>query len=220
MVAGTHKPAALGPGRKRPGPSGTPDIREQILSAAGYLFAGQGYAATSVREIADRVDVNPAMVHYYFGTKKQLLRAVMDRVLEPMVQAMAALQEHGQIRLRDLTGLMFSMAAEHPYLPQLITREVFLSGGQLQQEFLEHFAPRLGGRLPGILQREQQAGRLTADMDPKIMALLVLGACFFPIIARPLAEPGLHIDYDAAGLQRISAHVTEMLEKGLGPCAT
>ena len=206
-------------GRKRPGPSGSPDIREQILNAAGHLFASQGYSATSVREIADRVDVNPAMVHYYFGSKKLLLRAVMDRVLEPMAAAMAALQERGQIRLRDLTDLMFSMAATHPYLPQLVTREVFLSGGQLQQEFLEHFAPRLGGRLPGILQREQDAGRLAPDMDPKIMALLVLGACFFPIIARPLAEPGLHIAYDADGLQRISIHVTDMLERGLGPCA-
>ena len=137
--------------RKRPGPSpsGSPDIRKGILDASEYLFATQGFSATSIRAIAERVDVNPAMVHYYFGSKKKLLQAVMEHVLEPMAGAVAEVEERGDLPVRELTQLLFSMAADHPYLPQLITREVFLPGGALQSEFLERFAPRLGGRLPG-----------------------------------------------------------------------
>jgi AcrR family transcriptional regulator len=202
---------------RRPGPSGTLDIRERILNTAEFLFATRGFSATSVREIAERVDVNAAMVHYYFGSKKRLLQAVMDGVLGPMAETLASLQQRGRIEIPDLTRLLFSMAAAHPYLPQLITREVFLSGGDLQQEFLQHFAPRLGGRLPGILRREQEGGRLMAGLDPNIMALLILSLCFFPLIARSAAEPILGIAYDAEGLRVLAEHVTGLLERGLVP---
>lgn len=203
------------PFRKRPGPSGAPDIREGILDAAEYLFAVRGFAATSIRGIAERVDVNPAMVHYYFGSKKKLLQAVMERVLEPMAGAVAEVEKQGDLPVRDMTRLLFSMAADHPYLPQLITREVFLPGGELQSEFLEHFAPRLGGRLPGMLRREQSEGRLAPDVDPQIMSLLVLSLCFFPFIARPAAEGVLGVRYDAQGLQALAEHVTGLLERGM-----
>jgi AcrR family transcriptional regulator len=209
--------AAHGHPRKRPGPSpsGAPDIRKGILDTSEYLFATQGFAATSIREIAERVGVNPAMVHYYFGSKKKLLQAVMEQVLEPMAGAVAEVEERGDLPVRDLTRLLFSMAADHPYLPQLITREVFLPGGELQSEFLEHFAPRLGGRLPGMLRREQREGRLAPDVDPQIMSLLVLSLCFFPFIARPVAETVLDVRYDAPGLRSLAEHVTGLLERGL-----
>lgn len=201
--------------RKRPGPSGDPDIRAGILDASEDLFATQGFAATSIREIADRVNVNPAMVHYYFGSKKKLLRTVMERVLEPLAGALANVEAQGELPVRELTRLLFAMAAEHPCLPQLITREVLLPGGELQAEFLLHFAPRLGGRLPGILRREQGEGRLAADFDPQIMALLVLSLCVFPFIARPAAEAVLGVRYDTDGLQALSEHVATLLERGL-----
>lgn len=211
----TNTRNAAGQARKRPGPSGDPDVRDGILDAAEDLFATRGFAATSIREIADRVKVNPAMVHYYFGSKKKLLRAVMERVLEPLAGALANVETQAQLPVRELTSLMFAMAADHPCLPQLITREVLLPGGELQAEFLGHFAPRLGGRLPGILRREQGEGRLAADFDPQIMALLVLSLCVFPFIARPAAEAVLDVRYDRDGLQALSEHVAGLLERGL-----
>lgn len=200
---------------RRPGPSGASDIRESILDAAEYLFATKGFAATSIREIAEQVGVTPAMVHYYFGNKKSLLRSVMEQVLEPLAEALAGLERRGEIPITELTGLMLSMAAEHPYLPQLITREVFLPGGQLQQGFLQDFAPRLGGRLPEILRREQRHRRVAASLDPSITALLVLSLCFFPFIARPAGEAVLNVRYDAAGMESLSRHVAHLLERGL-----
>ena len=209
--------APTGPrGRKRPGPSGSPDIREGILDVAEVLFATRGFAATSVREIAGQVNVTPAMVHYYFGSKKRLLQSVMERALEPMAGAVAAIEQHGEAPLRDLTQGLFALAVEHPFLPQLITREVFLPGGQLQDEFLQHYAPRLGGRLPSILRNEQRQGRIDTGLNPEIVALLMLSLCFFPFVARPAAEAVLGVDYDEAGLSSLSQHVATLLERGLG----
>lgn len=46
--------------------------REQILAAAGPVFAEKGYQATTVREICKSADVNLAAVNYHFGDKKRL----------------------------------------------------------------------------------------------------------------------------------------------------
>ena len=46
--------------------------REAILSAARQLFAKQGYEATTVREVAERARIDPAMVMRYFGSKDGL----------------------------------------------------------------------------------------------------------------------------------------------------
>lgn len=208
----TRKPRLRG----RPGPSPDQDIREHILNSAERLFATQGFAATAIREIAEDVRVNPAMVHYYFGSKMQLLRAVMDRVLEPLAGSVDAMQRDGQMTLQDIIHLLFSMAARHPFLPQLITREVFLPGGKMQQQFIRDFAPRLGGRLPGILREQQRAGRLAPRLDPNITALMILSLCMFPFVAKPAAKQVLNIDYDDAGLRKISQHISRLLEKGAG----
>ena len=46
--------------------------RQRIIDAASYLFADKGRGATSVREIADRAQVNSAMISHYFGGKDAL----------------------------------------------------------------------------------------------------------------------------------------------------
>jgi len=58
---------------------GEPDTRELILDMAEQEFADRGYAMTSLREIADRAEVNPAMVRYYFGSKEGLFHAIFRR---------------------------------------------------------------------------------------------------------------------------------------------
>ena len=60
--------------RGRPAAAETADVRGAILDTAEALFAQNGFASVSVRDIAGRVGVTPAMVHYYFGSKKALLQ--------------------------------------------------------------------------------------------------------------------------------------------------
>jgi AcrR family transcriptional regulator len=60
------------------------ETRHAILDAAETLFSQHGYEGTSVREITRLADVNVAAVHYHFGRKQDVLRAVTDRVIEPL----------------------------------------------------------------------------------------------------------------------------------------
>jgi AcrR family transcriptional regulator len=65
---------------RRPGASGT---REAILEAARASFADRGYSGTSVRAVAARAGVDPALVHHYFGTKDGLFAAAMELPFDP-----------------------------------------------------------------------------------------------------------------------------------------
>ena len=202
--------------RGRPGAEDSTDVRSDILNAAEHLFATQGFAPTSIREIAGQVGVNPAMVHYYFGSKKKLLRAVMDRVLEPLAESIQSLSRRRPFDVTAYISLLFTLVSEHPYLPQLIAREVFLSGGEMHQQFVANFAPRLGGLLPGILGHEQEEDRMAGDLDPNVTAMLILSMCFFPFIARPVTEKTLNVSYKPRGLDKIARHIDRILKQGIG----
>lgn len=62
---------------------GNPDTREAILGAARSVFAERGFDKASIRAIASAADVDPALVHHYFGTKDQLFLAAMESPIDP-----------------------------------------------------------------------------------------------------------------------------------------
>jgi AcrR family transcriptional regulator len=64
--------------------------KNKILDAAESLFADKGFNGTSLREITSLAEVNLAAVNYHFGSKKELIKAVMSRYmneLSPNLQA-------------------------------------------------------------------------------------------------------------------------------------
>jgi AcrR family transcriptional regulator len=54
------------------------DKKQEILEAAQELFAENGFDATSTREIAQKAGVNIAMLSYYFNSKLNLLKEIID----------------------------------------------------------------------------------------------------------------------------------------------
>jgi AcrR family transcriptional regulator len=60
------------------------DSRERILDAAERLFAEQGVAATSLREIGLLAQANPGSIYFHWKTKAELVRDVFRRRLEPL----------------------------------------------------------------------------------------------------------------------------------------
>jgi AcrR family transcriptional regulator len=62
---------------------GNQDTRTSILDAARQIFAEKGYDKASIRAIASAAEVDPALVHHYFGTKDKLFLASMDAPINP-----------------------------------------------------------------------------------------------------------------------------------------
>lgn len=65
--------------RGRPRKSDGPDTREKLLTAALDLFAAQGFAATSVRQIAEAVGVRDSAIYGHFESKQAILDILMER---------------------------------------------------------------------------------------------------------------------------------------------
>src|ERR1700757_1354396 len=61
-------------------PTGREEVAAASLEAAPDLFAERGPAATSIRDIAARSKVNHGLVFRHFGTKEQLVGAVLDHL--------------------------------------------------------------------------------------------------------------------------------------------
>lgn len=60
------------------------EIKEQILDVAESAIARDGYAGTTLRNIVGQAKVNLAAVHYHFGSKEDLLKAVLARISQPI----------------------------------------------------------------------------------------------------------------------------------------
>jgi AcrR family transcriptional regulator len=67
------------------------ETKEKILDTAERLFGEQGYGATSLRHIIAEAGVNLASVHYHFGSKEELLDAVVARKIGPINRERLAL---------------------------------------------------------------------------------------------------------------------------------
>ncbi len=60
------------------------DTSQSIVRAAELLFAENGFAETTVRQITAKAGVNLAAVNYHFGSKKGLVLAVAEKFLVPL----------------------------------------------------------------------------------------------------------------------------------------
>jgi len=88
---------------------GEPDTRGEVLNAARRMFARHGYNGASIRAIAAEADVDPALIHHYFGTKRDLFRAAATFPLD-VDQLLAAAHGHDrEQRAAALARFFFSM---------------------------------------------------------------------------------------------------------------
>jgi len=58
--------------------------KNKIVNAAEVLFSNKGFNGTSLREITSQAEVNLAAVNYHFGSKKELIKAVMSRYMNEL----------------------------------------------------------------------------------------------------------------------------------------
>ncbi|NNK14361.1 MAG: TetR/AcrR family transcriptional regulator [Desulfofustis sp.] len=55
--------------------------KQRILETGVAIFARKGYGSSGLRELADQAGVNLAMINYFFGSKKGLLKVILDTFL-------------------------------------------------------------------------------------------------------------------------------------------
>ena len=92
---------------RRPGTSGA---RDAILAAAKRAFADGGYERTTIRGVAREAGVDPALIHHYFGNKRQLFVEAMDlpanpaAIIEGLVES-ASPEDLGELMIRNMLNV-------------------------------------------------------------------------------------------------------------------
>lgn len=84
--------------------------RKQFLDAAGALFAARGYEGVSVRDILDEVadkSASPSVFYYYFKSKDDVYRAVLERMTQEYVARLSVMAQSGE-RLGQKFAAMLS----------------------------------------------------------------------------------------------------------------
>jgi AcrR family transcriptional regulator len=185
------------------------------MNAARRLLARRDFTDLSVRQIAAAAHLNPAMVHYHFGTKHGLYAALAEEAIGPFLERMeAAAGEEDETALRRLFEGYVRLLAANPWLPNLVVREVFYGSGPFRDAFIERFAARVAALMPGLFERAQRAGRLDGALDPRLGVLSLLSMAVFPFVARPIAEGALGLSMDEAFTEQWVAHCGRVIFRG------
>lgn len=90
-------------------PEHPPGMAGRILEAARALFAEQGYRATSMRQIAERVGVTKAALYYHFPAKNEILHHLTGPLLDELEAALADAERHADpetVRWRAIEGYL------------------------------------------------------------------------------------------------------------------
>jgi TetR/AcrR family transcriptional regulator, cholesterol catabolism regulator len=88
----------------------------EVVTAAARVFAHRGYDQTSVPALAKELGLGAGSLYHYFGGKEQLLIAICDQLMDPLLdeaQALLASADAPETQLRDLVRLWVGHVAEH-----------------------------------------------------------------------------------------------------------
>jgi len=96
------------------------DTRERVLTAAMHVFAEHGFDGATLREITARAGANIAAVNYYFRSKDELIRHVLDvfvrPIMESRMEALAACEREAGDRPLDLEAVVEALVRPMVYL--------------------------------------------------------------------------------------------------------
>jgi len=197
--------------------------RRAILDAAETLFAQRGYEQASLGEIGRRAGVSAALPAYFFGGKRPLYEAVLERLLsereqrlEPLaVRAADEFERTGELRpaLELLIDGYIDFLLERTALVRLMGREA-LAGGRHLAPGPRHSVAVAGGLARFLRSLSPRSG---PAIDPQQLLISVVALCFFPIEHNDTMLAAMGLDATGAGFAAArKRHVVDLLERVLG----
>ena len=148
-------------------------VLNQILDHAQMLMQTRGYNAMSYRDVADAIGIKTSSVHYYFPSKEDLGRAVINRYRETFKEALAKIDAEA-----NDPCLKFDLYVEL-FVNTVRTGRICLCGmfasdlmtlsesikNDVKQFFSEHEA-----WLSNLLKAGRESGKFKFEGSPKIKA--------------------------------------------------
>lgn len=186
--------------------------RTEILQTALDLFSTRGFAAVSLRDIAERVGVNHAMIRYHFGSKEELWRESADYLFERLAREipppeLSDEQTPADTLKRYIRGYVH-YCARHPEHARLIVQESIEGSDRLQWVADHHIRPSHARTLKLIDRAGLPAG--LSGMDPVMLLYMVVAIAQMPYLVT--AELQCVHGRDVRTAEAIEAHAEAVVK--------
>jgi TetR/AcrR family transcriptional regulator len=167
----------------------------RILCAAAELFARQGYAGTSIADVARAAEVSKATVFHHFRSKQALYTALLETSLGDFVTEFGPLIAPGESlgdALERFTRTHQARLRDHAGIAQLFLREMLDPLPEVAEALASGVMSENAAWLLESLKEAQRAGRIRADADCGLAAFLLISSSWFRFQAqayRPYMKP-------------------------------
>lgn len=189
-----------------------------IISAALKVFAQNGFAGTTLDDIAGLAGMSKPNLIYYFASKEEIYRAVLGRTLATWLEPLIALDPTGEplAEIRDYISRKLEMSRERPQESRLFAGEI-LAGAPLIRDALEGDLKNLVDEKVAVIRQWIADGMLAAH-DPYhlIFAIWAMTQHYADFDVQVQAVLGRETDESAryAGAERF---MEEVILRGLRP---
>jgi TetR/AcrR family fatty acid metabolism transcriptional regulator len=194
--------------------------RKEILAAAEKVFAANGYAATTVDQVAAEAGISKGSMYNYFRTKEELFQqSFADVIAETEKESYAALEGPGSsvAALREILAVWARRLEKDKRLGRLFLEFWTTAAregetGRIGGWFADMYA-RWRDRIAALIERGQASGEFHV-VDPRNAAALLM-AVLDGITVQLILDVGLKVDDDF--LAALDRAVFNALRGGDGP---
>jgi len=146
---------------------------ERILKAAERVFAEAGFAGATMADIAERSGLPKANLHYYFGTKDDLYRAVLDNILRMWMAPIASFTPDADpaATLTAYVTAKMEVSRTRPHASKVFANEI-LHGGTQVDRFLAEDLKALVDAKAGVIDGWVADGRM-APVDARQFLFMI-----------------------------------------------
>jgi AcrR family transcriptional regulator len=194
-----------------------PVVRAKIMAAAESLFSERGFAGTSTRDIAASAGVTSAMLHYYFGNKAGLYRAILENAVETVrsfIAQAAESQAPAGERLTQFIEVESHYILSHAKIVRILMREMLSGGQEIVKVFQKHPVTNYS-MLRQVLAdgvRRKELRQIDVDLAPiSLMGMMAIYHLFQPVVTAIIGKP----EYDEQFIKRIATHTANIFLGGV-----
>jgi AcrR family transcriptional regulator len=181
--------------RKRSPDTASRQTRERLLHATVELMAEIGVDRVRTRSIAERAGVNPALVHYHFGSVSALvMEAAQDALLRTLGPAIEAFQSGATIRgsIRAILRWLDRHGKDAPGSTILAEAMVQATRNPSFRKWATSASQRFRRVILDRLRAARDAGELDPELDLPAAAIL-LAAALDGLLFHRLVDPTLDV---------------------------
>ena len=134
------------------------DVEKKIVEAAKELFIENGFAETSMSDIAAKVGINRPVLHYYFRTKDKMFQAVFGNIILSFIPRIhdIIIQQDKPVSesIGEIVDAYYKVFTENPCLPLFMVREMHRDMDHLSTTIKELRLEQYLHKIMDVLQEE------------------------------------------------------------------